>query len=42
MILATTEPYTVLKERKIIPSERIFLPPERAGVPAEPKFNLQD
>jgi len=42
MILATTEPYTILKERKIIPSERIFLPLERAGVPAQPKFNLQD
>jgi len=42
MILATTEHYIILKERKIIPSERILFLPERAGAPSETKIILQD
>jgi hypothetical protein len=38
MILATTEHYLILRERKIIPSERILILPERAGAPSGSKI----
>jgi len=42
MILATTEHYNILQERKIIPPERFLFPPERAAAPSETNFVLQD
>jgi len=38
MILATTEHYNILQERKIIPPERFLFPPERAAAPSENEF----
>jgi hypothetical protein len=42
MILATTEHYNILRERKIIPSERFLFPRQRADALAETNFVLKD
>lgn len=38
MILATSEHYIILQQRKIIPAERILILRERSGVPTETNF----
>jgi len=42
MILATTDYYNILQERKIIPAERILILLDRLDAPSESNFILKD